>query len=69
MLGVRPLDGLDPLSAFVRAQAGSGDPLLEWVAWFNTQRLLEPLGYLPPAEYEERYHRASATYVAEVALT
>ena len=22
---------------------------LEWVAWFNTQRLLEPLGYLPPA--------------------
>lgn len=23
---------------------------LEWVAWFNTCRLLEPLGYLPPAE-------------------
>jgi putative transposase len=30
---------------------------LEWVAWFNTQRLLEPLGYLPPAEYEEQFHR------------
>lgn len=27
---------------------------LEWVAWFNTQLLLEPLGYLPPAEYEAR---------------
>ncbi len=25
---------------------------LEWVAWYNTQRLLEPLGYVPPAEYE-----------------
>src|SRR5690606_28523385 len=23
---------------------------LTWVDWFNTQRLLEPLGYLPPAE-------------------
>jgi hypothetical protein len=29
----------------------------EWVAWFNTQRLLAPLGYLPPAEYEEQLHR------------
>jgi putative transposase len=28
---------------------------LEWVAWFNTGRLLEPLGYLPPAEYEEQF--------------
>ena len=30
---------------------------LEWVAWFNTKRLLEPIGYLPPAEYEEGYYR------------
>jgi len=30
---------------------------LEWVAWLNTERLLEPLGYLPPAEYEEQFHR------------
>ena len=42
---------------------------LEWVAWFNTQRLLEPLGYLPPAEYEEQYHRASAAQATEIALT
>ena len=42
---------------------------LEWVAWFNTQRLLEPLGYLPPAEYEEQYHRVSAAHATEVALT
>ena len=30
---------------------------LEWVAWFNTCRLLEPLGYLPPAEYEAQFAR------------
>ena len=31
---------------------------LEWVAWFNTTRLLEPLGYLPPAEFEAQYYAA-----------
>jgi len=41
---------------------------LEWVAWFNTQRLLEPLGYLPPAEYEAQYHRTQAAQTALVAL-
>jgi transposase InsO family protein len=30
---------------------------LEWVAWFNTCRLLEPLGYVPPAEYEAQFDR------------
>jgi transposase InsO family protein len=29
---------------------------LTWVDWFNTRRLLEPLGYVPPAEYEARYY-------------
>jgi transposase InsO family protein len=29
---------------------------LTWVDWFNTRRLLEPIGYVPPAEYEARYH-------------
>jgi len=28
---------------------------LEWIAWFNTIRLLEPLGYVPPNEYERAY--------------
>jgi putative transposase len=28
---------------------------LDWVDWFNTRRLLEPIGYVPPAEYEARY--------------
>ena len=30
---------------------------LEWVDWFNHRRLLEPIGYVPPAEFEAAYHR------------
>ena len=30
---------------------------LDWVSWFNHQRLLEPIGYIPPAEAEENYYR------------
>jgi transposase InsO family protein len=29
---------------------------LEWVDWFNHRRLLEPIGHVPPAEYEQRYY-------------
>jgi transposase InsO family protein len=30
---------------------------LEWVHWFNHHRLLEPIGYIPPAEAEANYWR------------
>jgi transposase InsO family protein len=30
---------------------------LEWVAWFNHQRLLESIGYIPPAEAEANYYQ------------
>ena len=30
---------------------------LDWVAWFNGSRLLEPLGYVPPIEFEEVYYQ------------
>jgi transposase InsO family protein len=30
---------------------------LVWVDWFNNRRLLEPLGHVPPAEYEAAYYR------------
>jgi putative transposase len=30
---------------------------LQWVDWFNMRRLLEPIGYVPPAEYEARYYQ------------
>jgi putative transposase len=29
---------------------------LTWVDWFNHRRLLEPIGIVPPAEAEARYH-------------
>ena len=29
---------------------------LEWVAWFNHHRLLESIGYIPPAEAEANYY-------------
>jgi transposase InsO family protein len=32
---------------------------LEWVDWFNNRRLLEPIGNVPPAEYEATYHQSA----------
>jgi len=29
---------------------------LEWVWWFNSHRLLGPIGHVPPAEYEQAYY-------------
>lgn len=42
---------------------------LDWVNWFNTQRLLEPIGYLPPVEAEALYYQRHAAPVAQPALT
>jgi transposase InsO family protein len=33
---------------------------LEWVHWFNHHRLLEPIGYIPPAEAEQQYYHQLA---------
>jgi putative transposase len=33
---------------------------LEWVDWFNNRRLLEPIGNIPPVEYEEKYYETEA---------
>ncbi len=33
---------------------------LEWVDWFNHRRLLEPIGYVPPAEFEASYYQQLA---------
>ena len=41
---------------------------LEWVAWFNTQRILEPLGYVSPAEFEEQYYRTQAAPAERLAV-
>ena len=33
---------------------------LEWVDWFNHRRLLEPIGNIPPVEYEAQYHQSAS---------
>lgn len=40
---------------------------LQWVSWFNHQRPLESIGYIPPAGAEASYwrHLSNQTYVAE----
>jgi putative transposase len=30
---------------------------LDWVDWYNNRRILEPIGNMPPAEYETRYYQ------------
>ncbi len=37
---------------------------LQWVHWFNHQRLLEPIGNIPPAEAESNYYRTKAASIA-----
>jgi transposase InsO family protein len=39
---------------------------LEWVDWFNTKRLLEPIGNVPPAEAEAAYY-ANQEVLAKIA--
>jgi putative transposase len=39
--------------------------VLEWVDWFNNRRLLEPIGYVPPAEYEASYYQRHNTPALE----
>jgi len=34
---------------------------LEWVDWFNSRRLLAPIGYIPPAEHEAAFYDAQPT--------
>ena len=42
---------------------------LEWVAWYNGSRLLEPLGYVSPAEFEKAYYDRQAAPVGMAVLT
>jgi transposase InsO family protein len=42
---------------------------LEWVAWYNGGRLLKPLGYVPPAEFEQAYQDRQAAPASLAVLT
>ena len=35
---------------------------LEWVDWFNHRRLLEPIGSIPPAEFEAAYYHSTGQW-------
>lgn len=41
---------------------------LEWVAWFNHQRLMQSIGDIPPAEAEQRYYQQLAVPADEPVL-
>jgi transposase InsO family protein len=43
----RPWRGLEPV------EYGN----LQWVDWFNNRRLPEPIGHVPPREFEQKYYR------------
>lgn len=36
--------------------------VLQWVDWFNHRRLLEPIGDVPPAEFEQAYYPQRETH-------
>jgi hypothetical protein len=38
---------------------------LEWVDWFNHRRLLEPIGHVPPSEFEAAYWRKEGSRAQE----
>jgi putative transposase len=42
---------------------------LEWVAWYNTSRLLEPIGYVSPNEFERAYYDRQTAPAELAALT
>ena len=42
---------------------------LVWVDWFNNRRLLEPIGDIPPREFEEMWYSTQTTPAETVGLT
>ncbi len=42
---------------------------LEWVDWFHHRRLFEPIGNIPPVEFEALYYERQETPAMGVGLT
>ena len=56
MCGVCPIPASSGKTQRHRLNRGG---TLEWVDWFNNQRLLGPIGNIPPAEAEANHYAAS----------
>jgi putative transposase len=41
---------------------------LEWIDWFTNRRLLGPIGYVPPVEFEQAYYSLQNSAVMSAAL-
>ena len=41
---------------------------LDWVYWYNEKRLLEPIGHIPPAEFEQLYYQNQTSGLIEAGL-
>ena len=41
---------------------------LDWVCWYNDKRLLEPIGDIPPAEFERMYYQRQQSGLDEAGL-
>lgn len=41
---------------------------LDWVAWFNDQRLFGPIGDIPPAEFEQMDYQRQQSGLVEAGL-
>ena len=41
---------------------------LAWVSWLNEQRLLGPIGDIPPAEFEQMYYQQQQSRLVEAGL-
>ena len=54
---IRPTDSTEgPVRTLEAVECAT----LTWVDWFNTRRLLGPLGDIPPAEFEAQYYAHAA---------
>ena len=53
-------NGGDPPAGTVAESGGGGVCEVAWVDWFNTRRLLGPIGDVPLAEFEAQYYAQAA---------
>ena len=70
------VDGLQPFrTEIIRAVVPGGISntlnfaTLEWVDWWNRRRLLEPIGNIPPAKFEQLYYEQSHAPAMVAGLT